>query len=277
MMALQLIFGMAYTNLDDYLIFAKRIIVMVLREHPMAKVRIPSSEKIEEYVLMVNQQQPYLSDVWCTMDGFKLMLEQSRDAIIQEQLYYGWMHDHYVTSVMCFCPDGTIPIVFCNIHGAVHDSQVADYGDIYDKLEYVYERDGAKCTVDSAFGNVSRQFLIKLSQKLIHIEDRVKRGMARDATSMRQSAEWGMRAFQSSMPRLKDPMIIETRDGRRVTSTMMILLYNLRARAVGINQLKSVYTAPLDPDANIEFVCPLINDLFYCIYYCLLFALFFVS
>jgi hypothetical protein len=55
MMALQLIFGMAYTNLDDYLLFAKRIIVMVLREHPMAKVRIPSSEKIEEYVSMVNQ------------------------------------------------------------------------------------------------------------------------------------------------------------------------------------------------------------------------------
>jgi hypothetical protein len=96
----------------------------------------------------------------------------------------------------------------------------------------VYERDGAKCTVDSAFGNVSRQFLVKSSQELIHIEDRVERGMAPDATSMRQSAEWGMRAFQSSMPRLKDCMIFETRGERRVTLTMMILLYNLRARAV---------------------------------------------
>jgi hypothetical protein len=64
------------------------------------------------------------------MDGLKLMLEQSRDALIQEQFYNGWMHDHYVMSVMCFCPDGTIRIVFCNIPGAVHDSQVADYGDI---------------------------------------------------------------------------------------------------------------------------------------------------
>jgi hypothetical protein len=51
----ELIFGMTYTNLDDYLLFAKRIIVMVLREHPMAKVQIPSTEKIEEYVQMVNQ------------------------------------------------------------------------------------------------------------------------------------------------------------------------------------------------------------------------------
>jgi hypothetical protein len=133
---------------------------------------------------------------------------------------------------MCFCPDGTILIVFCNIPGAVHDSQVVDYGDIYDKLELVYLQDSAKCTVDSAFGNVSRQFLIKLWQVLIHIEDHVEHEMAHDATSMRQSAEWGMRAFQSPIPRLKDRMKFETRGERRVTLTMMILLYNLRARAV---------------------------------------------
>jgi hypothetical protein len=86
------------------------------------------------------------------------------------------------------------------------------------------------------------------------------RGIARDATSMRQSAEWGMRAFQSSMPCLKDCMKFETHGEQMVTLTMMILLYNLRARAVGINQLTSVYTAPLHCDANIEFVGPLINN-----------------
>ncbi len=84
--------------------------------------------------------------------------------------------------------------------------------------------------------------------------------MARDATSMRQSAEWGMRAFQLSMPCLKDCMKFETRGERRVTLTMMILLYNLQAWTVGINQLKSVYTAPLDCDANIEFLGQLINN-----------------
>jgi hypothetical protein len=92
------------------------------------------------------------------MDGLKLMLEQSGNALIQEQFYNGWMHNHYVMSLICFCLDGTIPIIFCNIPGTVHDSQVADYGDIYNKLELVYLRDGAKCTVDSAFGNVSRDF-----------------------------------------------------------------------------------------------------------------------
>ncbi len=37
LMVLQLIFGMTYTNLDDYLLF-KRIIVMVLQDHSMAEV-----------------------------------------------------------------------------------------------------------------------------------------------------------------------------------------------------------------------------------------------
>ncbi len=124
----------------------------------------------------------------------------------------------------------------------------------------MYLQDGAKCTVDSAFGNVSREFLIKLSQELIHIEDYMERRMARDATSMWQSVEWGMRAFQSSMPRLKNCMKFETCGEQRVTLTMMILLYNLQARAVGVNQLQSVYTAPLDCNANIEFLGPLINN-----------------
>jgi hypothetical protein len=36
LMVLQLIFGMMYTNLNDYLLFVKRIIVKVLRDHPIA-------------------------------------------------------------------------------------------------------------------------------------------------------------------------------------------------------------------------------------------------
>ena len=39
------------------------------------------------------------------------------------------------------------------------------------ELETVYQRDGGQCTIDSAFGNVNREFLIKSSQELIHIEN----------------------------------------------------------------------------------------------------------
>jgi hypothetical protein len=135
--------------------------VRVLCDHPMPRVRIPSSKKFVEYQEMVRNCHKYLWDVWCNMDGLKLMLEQSGDGLMQEQYYNGWTHDHYVTSVLCFCPDGTIPIAFINIPGAVHDSQVADYGDIHEKLKFAFDRDGAKCIVDSAFGNVTKDFLIR--------------------------------------------------------------------------------------------------------------------
>ena len=98
------------------------------------------------------------------MDGLKLYLQQSSNDEVQQRFYNGWTHDHYVTSVFCFCPDGTIPIAFFNVPGSVHDSQVADWGDVYLKLEAVYRSMGGKCTVDSAFGQVEREFLIKSSQ-----------------------------------------------------------------------------------------------------------------
>ena len=101
-MALQLIFGMTFSNLDDYLLFAKWIIVKVLRKDQRAHVRIPSSEKIEEYKAMVQSRHTFLTDVLCTMDSLKLTLEQSGDALIQERFYNGWTHDHYVSSVLCY-------------------------------------------------------------------------------------------------------------------------------------------------------------------------------
>jgi hypothetical protein len=82
------------------------------------------------------------------MNGLKLYLQQSGNTEIQEQFYNGSTHNHYVTSVFCFCPDGTIPIVFFNIPGSVHDSQVVELGKIYSKLECVYEMTGGKCCID---------------------------------------------------------------------------------------------------------------------------------
>jgi hypothetical protein len=58
---------------------------------------------------------------------------------------------------------------------------------------------------------------MKLLQELIHIKDGMECGIAHDATSMRQSAERGIGAFQLSMPRLKDWMKFETPGERRVT------------------------------------------------------------
>jgi hypothetical protein len=54
-------------------------------------------------------------------------------------------------------------------------------------------------------------------------------------------------------------MKFEERGERKVTLTVMILLHNLRARMVGINQLQSFYVGALYRDANVEFVPRLAN------------------
>ena len=82
------------------------------------------------------------------MDGLKLYLQQSGNFVIQERFYNWWIHNHYVTSVFCSCPNGTIPIAFFYVLGSVHDSQVTDLGGIYDKLEKVFETTGGKCCVN---------------------------------------------------------------------------------------------------------------------------------
>jgi hypothetical protein len=139
------------------------------------------------------------------MDGLKLYLQQSGNAVIQERYYNGWTHDHCHIRI-CFCPDGTIPIAFFNVPGSVHDSQVAEFGNIYNKLEDVYLLTGGKCCVDSEFGNVNRNYLYKLCQDLLGSSAPTRRERIldlrkkREATSARQTAEWGMLLLQASFP-----------------------------------------------------------------------------
>ncbi len=49
--------------------------------------------------------------------------------------YNDWRHNRFVTSVFCFFPDGTIPIAHMNLPGATHNSRIADWGGIYNKLD----------------------------------------------------------------------------------------------------------------------------------------------
>jgi len=129
---------------------------------------------------------------------------------------------------------------------------------VYDKLGAVYDKTGGKCTVDFAFGKVNRPFLIKSSQDYListmstRQEQRLDLQLKRQATSMRQAAEWGMRTMQSSFPRLKDTFVYEDTSEHRILMKMVCLLYNLCARTIGINRIKNVFMKHLNVDANNE-------------------------
>jgi hypothetical protein len=72
----------------------------------------------------------------------------------------------------------------------------------------------------------------------------------REATSARQTAEWGMLTMQASFPRIRDRFVYEERGERRIVLKMFVLLYNMRARMVGINQIRNTYMPHLLRNAN---------------------------
>ena len=71
--------------------------------------------------------------------------------------------------------------------------------------------------------------------------------------SARQPAEWGMRALQGSLPRLKARFPYEERGLRRVVMCLIVSLHNLRTRLLGINQIQTVYMLYLQNDASYVF------------------------
>ena len=63
-------------------------------------------------------------------------------------------------------------------------------------------------------------------------------------------AEWGMLTIQASFPRICDWFIYEEHGEQRIVLKMFVLLYNLRARMVGINQIRNTYMPHLQRNAN---------------------------
>jgi hypothetical protein len=72
----------------------------------------------------------------------------------------------------------------------------------------------------------------------------------REATLARQTAEWRMRMLQKLFPRVKDRFIYEERGKRRIYIKMLVLLYNMHVRMVGINQIRNTYMKHLTRIAN---------------------------
>ena len=71
MYPLQMIFGMTMTNFNMYLRFGTRIMVEIFRKDKLAKICLPSEEKIREYQKAIAERHPKLDGVWATIDGLK--------------------------------------------------------------------------------------------------------------------------------------------------------------------------------------------------------------
>ena len=204
---LQLIFGLTASSLSLWLRFSRRVLVKVLHDDVEGQVVFPCDDEIAAFQAAISAKYPRLKDCWGAMDGLKLLLERCGDDIIQNNFYNGWTHDHYVSNLFLFSPNGKIRACYINAPGCLHDSTLANAGALYEKVDKLYERMGAKIVVDSAFQMDDRQSCYKSYQNNLDKKtgkQHQNSQLNKQATSVRQLSEWGMRGLQGSFPRLKD-------------------------------------------------------------------------
>ena len=247
-------FGFTGTHCNVWLRFGRRILLKSLRNHPDAKVSMPTTDEIRTLQGICMARHDALENVYSVADGLKLMLEAAPGDDVQGMYYNGWTHDHYVTNLFVFSVCGRIIACVVNAPGSLHDSTLASWGGVYEKLEQVYTECGGVCCVDSAFLANETAYLLKSAQDTTNAVTHKDFEVISQATSLRQAAEWGMRAIQSSMPRLKDRFLYEEEEKqhkeRRIILELVPLLYNFRLEAVGLNQLRSTYVPNWSKDSE---------------------------
>jgi hypothetical protein len=141
---------------------------------------------------------------------------------------------------------GTVIAAKINAPGSWHDSRIAK--PIYEKLR-TRTPEGFYLVADTAFPRGAQQIEgkirapIKTGQRMQGTIDEIQERVAfdRELLSYRQTAEWGMRGLQGSFGRLRIPLEIGRQSERGDLIEICIRLNNLRARLVGINQIRTVY------------------------------------
>ena len=250
---LQTFFGATGTPIGKWLQFGRRIVCLMLENDPLAAVRMPSVDKIEELKSVCNEKFMFLRDAYCVGDGLKIPIENCGDPAVQNQFYNGWTHGTYITNLFIFSLDGRLIAMIINAPGSMHDSTLAmvkDMSSIYDHLEQIYQLTGGRCVMDSAFASANTDSIIKSAQDCFQGETALEISVFRDATSLRQAAEWGMRALQGSFPRLTEKIKWEDNEDNRFYFLYQVtLLYNYRLERVGLNQIRNTYVPAWSRDA----------------------------
>ena len=243
-------FGFTGTHANIWLRFGRRVLLIALWQNPLAKVSLPSDEKIKALQETVGEKHDALPDVYCVADGLKMTFECCSGLTKQSMYYNGWKAGHYISNLFCFSMDGRIIMAAVNAPGSVHDSTLAEWCDMCTKLETICQRTGGVCCLDSAFSANNAPHLLKSSG------DVTKATSARDvrrisqATSVTQASEWRMKAIQGAFPRIKDTLQHEEGGERKIYLMLMVLLYNIRLELVGLNQIRNVHLPAWSRDSD---------------------------
>jgi hypothetical protein len=230
-------------------------VIETLRAHPAAMIKFPNFEEMTRYAELVRRREPSVRGVIGFLDGLSLPTQCSSEEDEQNAFYNGYYHDTAVNNIFLFSPLGKILFACINCPGSWHDSIVAAP---LIALCITKLLDDFKICVDQGFprsGDLRDKFVGPISRKRREKLHPLVRDLYLEESnyyvSLRQAAEWGMRALQGSFPRLKARLPADA-DYRRDLISCIILLHNFRTDRVGLNQIATVFDLEYQKIINIE-------------------------
>jgi hypothetical protein len=242
-----LLAGVVRQTLLPRMIECEKVLIELLRRDPNANVPWPSVEEMRALSDTASKWVPELHHTWGAVDGLNLPVEQPADSGIPNAYYNSWLSGTFVSGVFLFAFDGTIRWWRHNCPGSWHDAKIA--APLYPLLQ-----DEAKMptpfniVADSAFPRTS-----DMAGKIISglkTGDKIPAGLAsmlqfarkhKAATSFRQTSEWGMGALQRTFRVLTTAPLCGDSAERKRLLELVVLLFNLRTRTVGFNQIRTVH------------------------------------
>lgn len=249
-----LIFAIPPTTVSDNIQFMLEKVIFYLKNHHASQIKFPTPDEMREFARLVSKRESTIKNIIGFVDGLSLPVQCSSDPEDQARMHNGYYNDSRINNVLAFSPKGKIFYASYNFPGSWHDSQV-----VHSLARTVVEKIGdyALC-VDQGFprsdelfdkfvGPISKQTISKLSR--IVKTQVIKR--SHKITSLRQSAEWGMRALQGSFVRLKSRLTSNSSKRKKILLSIF-LLHNFRTHYVRINQISTVFNPHYERYINIE-------------------------
>ncbi|CAL1712331.1 unnamed protein product [Somion occarium] len=155
---LQQVFALIPATVTCYVTFALRILLETLKSMPLAKINWPDEVKdhneFEELSKLVLACHHLLLGAFGSIDGLNLLCQESDDIEIENATYNGWLHSHFVSSVLAFRAKGTLIASNWNCPGSWHDSRVTQ--PIYERLQNCTP-EGYFLVADTAFPHGTKQ------------------------------------------------------------------------------------------------------------------------
>lgn len=246
MKTLSQLFGVPPSTVSRAIAEVSYRICEYLIDDPDCRIRWPTIEEQRILADKIKAREPDLEQgAFAFVDGCSFPCEVGSTIDEQNAYYNSWKGGTFVNNLFVFSPTGKIIFAALNAPGSWHDAQLC-----LDLLPLLLDptRTAPELGIiaDTAFprtGPLEQKILTPSSFDSLSINTEVAyRELLRHQliTSLRQSAEWGMRALQGTFGRLKVPQTHHHKKRSRCLLSIA-LLHNFRTTYVGFNQIATVF------------------------------------